>query len=485
MKIQHVHNQKRKGSVLIVSMAILAIGAVLLASYLTLVETQTNSVSRSQNWNSAMGLTEAGVEEAMALVNSGYTGNAWTNNIPSPWTPLVNNQTTLSRVLSTTGAGTNGFTVTIDISSSKPSIISAGYVSYVSEIWGTRTNWSWYGPSQPFIAAAGTTSSGATPTVLGRKVQVSTVLSPLFTVAILTKSNFDMNGQNTTVDSFDSSTNLYSSNGQWVASLRKAHGSVATDSSVVGDISLGNGNIYGHVYTGPGTAQNNVQIGPNGAVGDLAWQTGGNKGIETSFWSGNFNTSIPDVPAPTFSGLPIPPAQTNGPLLGDIVLGGGSSYTATASGAPSSSSTLVISGGPVNLWVKGAFSIPQLIFTNGGYLNLYIGTSATNGSDSLALAGNGSVNSPGYATNLLVWGLPSLTSISLSGNAAFTGAVYAPEAAFTGGGGGNNAKDSAGAMIVKSVTLSGHWNFHYDEALANFGPPRGWIANGWAELKYP
>jgi hypothetical protein len=40
-------------------------------------------------------------------------------------------------------------------------------------------------------------------------------------------------------------------------------------------------------------------------------------------------------------------------------------------------------------------------------------------------------------------------------------------------------------MIVKSVTLNGHWNFHYDEALRNNGPTRGWIAKNWTEKKYP
>lgn len=477
MKTKQIRNQKRKGSVLIVSMCILAIGAVLLASYLTLVETQTNSVSRSQNWNSAMGLTEAGVEEAMALVNS---STFWTNSLPSGWSPLSGNQTTLSRVLYTNGAGSNGFTVTVSISSGKPSIIAAGYVSYVSEIWGTRTNWSMYGLPQPFIAGAGTTGSSTTPTVLGRKVQVSTVLSPLFTVAILTKSNFNMKGQNTTVDSFDSSTNLYSSNGLWVQTLRRANGSVATDSSIVGDVNIGNGNIWGHVYTGPGTAQNNVQIGPQGSVGDTNFMSAGNTGIESGFWAGNFNSAIPDVPAPTFAGNALPAPDTNG----NITLTGGQNYTTTASGAPSQ--PLIISNGVVNLWVKGAFTPNNLIFTNGGVLNLYIGTSATNGSDSLSLGGNGSVNTPGYSTNLYIWGLPSLTSISLNGNAGFTGGIYAPEAAFKGGGGGSShVNDTSGAMIVQSVTLNGHWNFHYDEALINFGPPRGWIASGWAELKYP
>ena len=65
-------------------------------------------------------------------------------------------------------------------------------------------------------------------------------------------------------------------------------------------------------------------------------------------------------------------------------------------------------------------------------------------------------------------------------------AIYAPEAALTGNGGGNNNFDTSGAVVVNSVTLNGHWNFHYDEHLAMVGPTsHGWVPRQWAEQKYP
>ena len=39
-----------------------------------------------------------------------------------------------------------------------------------------------------------------------------------------------------------------------------------------------------------------------------------------------------------------------------------------------------------------------------------------------------------------------------------------------------------GAGIVKSATMNGHFNFHYDEALAKFGPDRGWFITSWNEM---
>jgi hypothetical protein len=43
-----------------------------------------------------------------------------------------------------------------------------------------------------------------------------------------------------------------------------------------------------------------------------------------------------------------------------------------------------------------------------------------------SFGGNGVANPPGNATNFYYYGLPSNTSLSLSGNAAFTGAIMPP-----------------------------------------------------------
>ncbi len=477
MKIHSLNQLKRAdGSVMFVCLSILAVAGILLVSHLVLVQTQLNSVARSQVWNSAIALTEAGLEEGLAEVNRGspsINSNAiitspwgWTNGISSDgWSAGTNGQFSLTRYVSGSSSGSNYYTVTVDISSGTPTITSAGVAAFTSVLWGSCA------VPQPFVAAVGVGTS--TNTSLGRKVQIQTVLNPLFTVGILTRSNFDMNGNNTTVDSFDSTSTNYSTGGQWDANKRKANGNVATDSGVIGDISIGNGNIYGHVYTGPGTAQSAVQVGPNGAVGDLAWNAG-NSGIESGYWTGNFNTAIPDVPTPTFAGAALPAA------IGGVITLHGGNYTVTANGAPSA--PLVITA-PTTLWVQGSFSPGALIITNSGSLILYVGQAAGSG-DSLSLAGNTVYNQPGIAANLQMFGLPSLTSISLAGNAGFIGAIYAPEANFTGGGGGNNRLDSSGSLIVNSVKLNGHWNFHYDESLASSGASRGWITKNWTELRF-
>ena len=71
--------------------------------------------------------------------------------------------------------------------------------------------------------------------------------------------------------------------------------------------------------------------------------------------------------------------------------------------------------------------------------------------------------------------------MSFRGNAAFTGAIYAPQAAFSLGGGGNDAYDFVGASVTKTVKMNGHFNFHYDENLRRIGPSRGFLPTRWME----
>jgi hypothetical protein len=469
MKTNSSPSRDAQGSVLVITLSVIAVAAIVLASYLLIVQAQTASVARSQSWNSLISVSEAGVEEGLALINKGapnIIANAWlwTNGVTSDGWTQNGSVYTMTRTL----YNSNTYTVTVDITGGQNPIITA-----TATVPYTSIPWVFSSAGGPFLAGGGTQISNSVPTV-GRRIQIQTALNSLFNSAIVTRSNFNMNGNGTTVDSFDSSSVLYSTAGQYDSTKRKANGSVATDSSVIDSLSLGNGNIYGKVYTGPGTSQaTSVQIQNNGSVGDLAWQNGGNSGIEPGFWVGNFNMNIQDVQTPTYSASAMPAA-----VGGVTTLNGGNYIVASDPG------TLNITG-PTVLWVQSSFSSGITIATNGNAsLVLYLGK-ATGSGDSVSIGGNGSINQPGYAQNLQIYGLPSLTSVSFHGNAGFVGTIYAPEADMTGGGGGNNTQDTSGSMVVKSVTLNGHWNFHYDEHLTNSGPTRGWIAKNWAETKWP
>jgi hypothetical protein len=287
---------------------------------------------------------------------------------------------------------------------------------------------------------------------------VTNDFAPVFQAAIMLVSNLDQRGHNMTVDSFDSSDPRYSNgSGQYVATKRLANGNVYSGSVISNAISIGNGNIYGRVATGPGTTQSNVFLGINGAVGDAAWNAS-HTGIESNYWSGGFIPTIPDV-VPPIGGSNLPTAVSN-----VITLNGGNYVAASDPGA-----RLNVKG-HCTLWIQGSYSGNLTISpTNFGSLALYVGTTTGSG-DSLSWTNQSTVNSPGFAANLQVYGLPSLNTISFTGNAMFVGTMYAPEADMIGGGGGNNNLDTMGAMVCRSITLSGKWNFHYDQSLTNNGP---------------
>ncbi len=465
MKITFLNQVRAAGSVLVVTMSVVAVAAIVLASYLLMVQNETAAVARSQDWNALIPVAEAGVEEGLALVNTGgpiiTVPMAWTNAAASAGWSLSNGVYSLTRNIS----GSNYYIVSVTVSGNAPLINSIGVTSLSSAPWSFSA-----GP-QPFVAAIGVTL-GNSAANLDREIQVQTVLDPLFSAAIITKSNVSMNG-NTVIDSFNSSSSLYSTLGQYVAAKREpSGGNVGTDSAVLDDISLGNGNIYGQVFTGPGTAQSAVSVGSQGAVGNATWNAS-NTGIEPGYWDGDFNVNLPDVPAPATGGAP--PAAVSGV----ITLNGGS-YTVSAANISAFSSATLNVTAPTTVWVQGSYSPAGVGTTNNSVLTLYVGAASGTG-DSLTLAGNGAMNSPGYAANLQFYGLPSLTAITLDGNAAFIGVVYAPEADLTG----NGNPGPTGAFIVNSITLHGNAAIHYDQALLTSGPSRGWIASSWTEVKAP
>ncbi len=71
----------------------------------------------------------------------------------------------------------------------------------------------------------------------------------------------------------------------------------------------------------------------------------------------------------------------------------------------------------------------------------------------------------------------------MSGNSAFNGTIYAPEADISFSGGGNNTVDFMGAIVGKSVRISGKYQFHYDESLgAGSNGSDYYYATSWREV---
>jgi len=332
-----------------------------------------------------------------------------------------------------TGTLTNGsYSVIVIPTLPNPTIISTGYASV------------------PFVGRQ-----------IARTVQVTTTNFSAFGNAMAAEQNITFNGNNIAIDSFDSSDPLHSTNGMYDAATRKAGGDVA---SLLGLISVNNANINGKLFTGP---TGNYSVGPNGFVGDLSW-TG--PGIESGWWSDDFNMDPKPVQLPDFSS-----AATPGPIGTNAYYLGTGSYVINGNLSLSTGNTLFVAGF-ASLYVNGNVNMSgqsQILIAPGAQLKLYV---------SGANAGFTSINTTGNASTFQYYGLPSNTSLTWSGNATYVGTVYAPSANFSCGGGGNNTYDYQGSCVVGSVSMNGHFNFHYDENLKRNGPALGFVVTTWQEL---
>src|SRR5438067_120323 len=86
MMVRPFKSTRESGTVLFVTMVMTGIVGFLMLSYLSMIQTQNASVTRAQAWNKAIVVAEAGVEEAMAHLNSSGVSlanlavNSWTTN---------------------------------------------------------------------------------------------------------------------------------------------------------------------------------------------------------------------------------------------------------------------------------------------------------------------------------------------------------------------------------------------------------------------
>jgi hypothetical protein len=327
--------------------------------------------------------------------------------------------------------------------------------------------------SMGFLAAFGLDPSQYT----GRKVRVTTRKDGMWTMAMAAKDQIDLNGNNIETDSFDSTKTEYSTGGQYDVTKRRDHGDVGTNSTITNSLNVADADIWGKTKTGPGGS---VAIGPNGSVGDLAWHIAMKRGIEAGWSKNDMNVYFRDITQP-YSGGATPTSGYVGTTNVAYLLTGtaGISGDYVMADLTLQGNAIMYVAGNCRLRVTNSINISGNAFIEigpGASLELYMeGASAS-------LGGNGIANDTGYAINFIYFGLPTNTSLSYSGNGDFIGAVYAPEANFTLGGGGNTALDFVGASVSNTVKMNGHFKFHYDEALGKTAWNRGYLVNSWNEI---
>jgi hypothetical protein len=436
----HSHQRRENGGTLLVALLSGIVIAIILLSYLKLVQHQHATVARAQAWNAAMAAAEAGVEEAFAQLNpEGVFNPALVNRAANGW-------------------GASG-----------GSYYMPGYPTRRTLASNTTYVVRFTDALLPTIYATGYVRVPALEAELKRAVEVKTAKAPLYSVAMAALYNIKMNGNNIKTDSYISTNSAFSTNGKYDPSKARDNGDVA---SLYGLVDVGNGKIRGDLLTGP---QGTNKVGANGLVGDMTW---GGPGIQTNHYANDFNMDYPKVTMPGNTWFTPTAAQTD-----EIISGVDYKYAFADSGSytvPGFTKPVYIGpGANVTLYITGNVKLsssPGIMLASGAKLTIYMaGTS-------FDLGGGGVVNN-GTALDFSYYGFDSNTEIKFSGNAGFTGSIYAPNADLTMSGGGNpaNTVDFSGASVTKTVTMNGHLNFHYDESLAKLGPVI-LRASSWREL---
>ena len=227
-------------------------------------------------------------------------------------------------------------------------------------------------------------------------------------------------------DSYDSRLGAYNVSGNL-----GTNGDISTDSTAVAAITIDpNSTVSGDVLVGPG---GNTSTGVVNA-GTIT----GTTSTEPSTWD-----------------LPLSSIPTGVVNQGALTISGNTTRTLTEgtywfSSLSISGNGRLVTTGAVKIYVTGAISISG----NG------VGT-ANNAPPNLLIYGTRDPTS----TNPACVSSNCSTSVAITGNGNFYGAVYAPQASISVSGNGG----VYGALTGASVTVNGNGGLHYDEALGNLG----------------
>jgi cytoskeletal protein CcmA (bactofilin family) len=195
-----------------------------------------------------------------------------------------------------------------------------------------------------------------------------------------------------------------------------------------------------------GEVHGNVQVGCGAAAPDLCVD---NKGIITG------EISALDNP----SNLPSITSFPSGAIeLGDVWL----DYN----------QELVLNEGTYHMTDLDVFGSAQV--TCNGKVVIYIDQTTDTATPDVRVGGNGIVNTSQIPANLIIYCASDVTKITISGNGAVYGGIYAPNAAITISSG-----QVFGSVVGRTVTLNGaNSHIHYDEALRDHVNPNA-VIRSW------
>lgn len=417
---------KERGNVLLITLIVTGIVASSLLGYLSFVESQQIFTGRSASWGQALPFAEAGIEEALTHIN--YLG--------------------------TTNLGTYGWNLAGGAFGKQRALVGGYYVVNITT------------SAPPSITATGYARAPLQTNYIVRAVQVST--QRITSGSLIAINSVTMSG-GASVDGFDSSNPLYSTNGVYLAGR-------ATDTAYVGVmrgaanvINTGTARIYGRAATGPGGSATG---GWGGGIGTHIWlaTASGPGPIQPGYFTPDLNTAVPAVSIPFTNGYAVPGAGMVNGTNYDLVLNGGDFQLPSVS---LSGIQKVIVTVPSRFYVTGNLTIgngASLSIKTNASLQLYVG------GPQVDLTGAGILNGAQTMNALTLYGLPGLTNILAGNGTVFSGIILAPQANLQITGSGN----VSGSAFVNAAILGGSGAFHCDNSLGSSNLK--YVIATWTEL---
>ena len=454
--------RSQRGSLLIVAMIMCAVIGISLVSYLNLGRSSMTISNRGLYNSAAMNLAENGLEEAVYALNKDAVDGSYDWVTTGGWTLTgAGNINARRRLPSATG------TYAFDQN-------STGYVNvYV---------YNYTGVARPrAVARAVITLGGVATKTIEKWVYVDVRTTSKFANGLVAKNALTFNGNNASVDSWDSKsdTPTTADDVKYSAAVRDDNGSIGSISVAVGAVGVNNADIWGFASTGAGLPS----VGSNGVIGPFGTANGT---MDMSHVSSDFTANFDPVTAPTTgltaiaaigsSDLPmivgtagsttsfsLPSISSSGPstnvltIVGNVTLVLTNTAGSSAIGLTGQAGIVLAPGATLKIYTAGDISIA--------------GNGVTNGGTTAATANNPS--------SFQIWGTSTTTqSIGIAGNGVLSAIVYAPNANVTVNGNG----DVEGSVVANNITLTGNAAFHYDESLGRFGVANPYRVSAWREL---
>ncbi len=461
MKITNRFSDRRRGSLLIVTMLLSAIIAISLTSYIRLSRTTLTISNRAFYNNAAVNLAEQGVEEAMYALNQNVANTAYT------WPGW-------------TIAGSDAYREWTGVTLSQGA--TASYRVYVYNNSAANV------AAKTIISRSRVTLGGIATAPIDKWIKVTCRKTSKFANGLVAKDSILFNGNNATVDSWNSDpdNNTATAAIPYSSGVKHDLGSVGSISVSVGAVAVNNADIYGYAATGGALPA----VGSQGRIGPFGT---GNGVMDMSRVNTDFTANFDPVTAPAgsysnYGGV----INTNEslPRATDTTMGTGiyaGYYMIEADSIDLNNKALTITNKVILKLTNTSTSIDlggntntKIAVNTGAMLQVYgagdmkiTGGGIMNGGSNLGTA-NQPINCQFYGTKTT--GIPQ--DIQIGGNGVLSAVVYAPNGSLKINGNG----DVLGSYVANDITVVGNSLFHYDEALGNFGGNNPFRISVWKEL---